>query len=74
MVGKGKPHTLMVDTSSSVKHEQMLLSPTSSHSSDYSDNASTSNASFGSDQRAIIKCEDNFESTSSNDRSVMIDR
>lgn len=76
MVGTEQPHfklkdgeSLMVDSSSNalVRHDQMLLSPSSSHSSDYSDNASTS-ASHVSDQKAIKKFDDNSETTSSNDR------
>ena len=76
MVGTEQPHfnlkddeNLMVDTSSNaiVRHDSMLLSPSSSHSSDYSDNASTS-ASLASDQKAIKKFDDNSETTSSNDR------
>jgi hypothetical protein len=71
MVGKETPmysvknDTLVVDTASvSVKHENMLLSPTSSHSSDNESMAGYS----GCDQKAMIKCEDNSESTSSNDK------
>lgn len=78
MVGTEQPHfklkddkSLIVDTSSNanaiVRHDSMLLSPSSSHSSDYSDNASTS-ASLVSDQKAIKKFDDNSETTSSNDR------
>lgn len=65
---------LTVDVSSNVinvRHEQILLSPTSSHSSDYSDNATTSSSygGIGGDQKAIKKFEDNSETTtSSNDR------
>lgn len=77
MVGTEQPHfklkddeNLMVDTSSNalVRHDQMLLSPSSSsHSSDYSDNASTS-ASHVNDQKAIKNFEDNSETTSGIDR------
>ena len=72
MVGKEKSNLSKAQTESLVrvlspglsKQEQLLLSPTSStHSSDCSENASTS-ASICYDQKAIIKFDDNSESTS----------
>lgn len=72
MVGKDrkvKNDTLVVDTTTTnviIKHEQLLLSPASSHSSD---NSETTSQCFSlCEQKAIIKCEDNSESTSSNDK------
>lgn len=76
MVGKEKPNyspvqaeSLVVDTLShgTTKQEHLLLSPTSSQSSECSDNASTS-ASQCCEQKAMIKFDDNFETTSSNDK------
>jgi hypothetical protein len=76
MVGKEKSNfntvhkeNLVVDTNSAslTKQEHLLLSPTSSHSSDYSDHASTS-ASLCYEQKAITKYDENSETTSSNDK------
>lgn len=75
MVGKeksnlnGHKESLVVDTMGAnlPRQEHLLLSPTSSHSSECSDHASTS-ASICYEQKAIMKHDDNTESTSSNDK------
>ncbi|KAG5677002.1 hypothetical protein PVAND_006792 [Polypedilum vanderplanki] len=69
MVGKEKPiykvknNTLVVNTTN-LKHEQMLLSPASSHSSENSDSATGSHCFSSCERKAISKCGDNLETTS----------